>query len=168
MLQTTCNRNRATGCCARGANKFLSAKFARIAVCMRPRFKTHCAGPTGASHRIIPDCVARSVWRCGRPPRMSNACLCAGRSPLVTFFPLSGPLPSGLGRGLRIGVPSDGRWDWVGGGDTPRLCAHARRRARSPALSSAVPQFPNERDSRWHLVVGGSQRFQKRMGFGGR
>jgi len=30
--------------------------------------------------------------------------------------------------------------------------------------ASAVPQFPNERDSRWHLVVGGGPAIPKKDG----
>ena len=66
------------------------------------------AGPTGSPHRLVSDCVARTLCRCGRARGEATAWLCAGRSSWVTSFRLSGPLWAGQAEGTtHTGLPFD-------------------------------------------------------------
>ena len=60
--------------------------------------------------------------------------------------------PGGPVRGRRWGAQRPLLY-WSDRESPPRACT-----------SSAVPQFPNERDSRWHLVVGGAPTIPKKDG----
>jgi len=112
------------------------------------------AGPTGSSLRIGPDCVAWTVGRCGRAPRVSSACLRAVWSPWVSFRRVPGLLQSGPGWGLGARTPSDGRWQWAWRGEAPPsfgthadvlsrpLLFHPRAPCANPP-SVTLPAHPN-------------------------
>ena len=91
------------------------------------------AGPTGSSHRLVSDGVARTLCRSGRARDEATAWLCAGRSLWVTSFWLSGPLWAGQAEGHCA--------HWLAVRQLVRFCGRKRRAssicARAPACSVA-------------------------------